>query len=1165
MPINVKTYNGSDDTEDHLNLFQAAAKVERWSIPTWCHMFNSTLIGSDRVWFDDLPPESIDSYDDLKKAFLANYLQQKKCIKDPVEIHHIKQREGESTEDFVERFKTESRHVRGAPECMKIFGFMHGITNPELIKRLHDNIPKSVDEMMRESGRKQNFDRKGDFQNQQRSERRRDKFTFLSKSPREILPLEKAKTREQKGSAKGGKKGRNVRKGHASSYINGPTVSKMARQRIIQSFSSDLEISFPPLADEEGMKGPMVIEAEIGGHFVHRIYVDEGSASKILYEHFFIRLSKEVKNQMVLATTPLVGFSGEIIWPMGQLSLLVKIGDEEYSTSVWMDFAVVRSESPYNGIIGRPGVSKIQSVASTACKMLKFPVPGGVLTLRSSKIIPLECSMVFGPKVQPFATNEAIEERIKVAIHPEYPEQTIAKGSTLTEDAQKALCDLLRHNLDEGCSPVRQKKRSQAPERNKAIQEEVEKLVDAGIIISNLQRLVDKAFQKQIGRNLEVYVDDLVIKSRTEDEIMRDIKEMFKTLREINMKLNPKKCTFRIEEGMFLGYKVNTKGIKVCPNKVEAVLSLPSQKCLKDVQKLNEKLASLNRFLSKSAEKSLSFFKTLKKCTKKSDFQWTTEAEVAFKQMKRLIAGLPTLTAPKEKEELIMYLAAAQEDVSAVLMTEKEAKQVPVYFVSRALQGLEINYTSMEKLVLALVHANKRLKRYFQAHMVIVITDQPIKQVLSKPKAAGRLQKWSIELGEYEIQYRPRTSIKGQILENSIVERSEDETGATPMEIEEELPDPWVLFTDGSFCVDGSGAGLILINPEGMEFTYALRFRFNEEILPEEKGYARAIRRKARRYAIINGVLYKKLYLGPWLRCVRSLQADYVLREIHEGSCSMHAGIRSVVAKPIRTGYYWPTMHADAKNMIRECQDYQVYRLVPRNPQHKLTAILSPWPFYKWGINIAEPFPEGLGKFAGLAYQGKQYLITESNSGIIHSKNGVRSYASVNASPPKDWIEEIPHVLWAHHTMIKSSNKYTQFSLTYGTEAVIPAEIGMPTLRTTKRDIAQNNEALEINLDLLKERKEQAKIRKARSKEKMEKYYNSKVRNTSFKPRDLVYRNNDASYAKDSGKLSLKWEGPYEVTEVLDKGAYKLKDRNGKLLPRSWNIRNLKKCYVHAM
>ncbi|GKF88873.1 reverse transcriptase domain-containing protein, partial [Tanacetum coccineum] len=108
------------------------------------------------------------------------------------------------------------------------------------------------------------------------------------------------------------------------------------------------------------------------------------------------------------------------------------------------------------------------------------------------------------------------------------------------------------------------------------------------------QRVVDKVFHKQIGRNLKVYVDDLVIKSRMEDEIVRDIKETFKTLREINMKLNPKKYAFGVEEGMFLGYKVNTKGLKVCPDKVDAVLSLPSSKCFKYMQKLNRKLASLN-------------------------------------------------------------------------------------------------------------------------------------------------------------------------------------------------------------------------------------------------------------------------------------------------------------------------------------------------------------------------------------------------------------------------------------------------------------------------------------------------------------------------------------------------------------------------------------------
>ncbi|GJT45337.1 reverse transcriptase domain-containing protein [Tanacetum coccineum] len=148
MPNNVKTYDGTGDPEDHVKIFQAAAQVERWAMPTWCHMFNSTLIGAARVWFDELPPESIDGYKDLKAAFLAYFMQQKKNVKDPVEIHNIKQRDGETIEEFMERFKLETGRIKGAPECMRISGFMHGVNNPELTKRLNEHVPKTMEEMM---------------------------------------------------------------------------------------------------------------------------------------------------------------------------------------------------------------------------------------------------------------------------------------------------------------------------------------------------------------------------------------------------------------------------------------------------------------------------------------------------------------------------------------------------------------------------------------------------------------------------------------------------------------------------------------------------------------------------------------------------------------------------------------------------------------------------------------------------------------------------------------------------------------------------------------------------------------------------------------------------------------------------------------------------------
>ncbi|GJS70028.1 hypothetical protein Tco_0702869 [Tanacetum coccineum] len=209
---------------------------------------------------------------------------------------------------------------------------------------------------------------------------------------------------------------------------------RVAMQRITQSFSPNLEISFPPIDEEEGAEGPMIIEAEVEGHFIHRMYVDGGSASEIMYEHCFNKLIPEVKRKMVPATAPLIGFSGEIIWPLRQISLLVKIGDEEHSTSALMNFVVVRSASPYYGIIERPGIRKIEVVPSTAHGMLKFPVERGVLMIRSSKIVTIECTSIAGTMGQSPAIKHAVEERIKVAINPKYPKQTVMIGSTLREE-----------------------------------------------------------------------------------------------------------------------------------------------------------------------------------------------------------------------------------------------------------------------------------------------------------------------------------------------------------------------------------------------------------------------------------------------------------------------------------------------------------------------------------------------------------------------------------------------------------------------------------------------------------------------------------------------------------------------------------------------------------
>ncbi|GJS04111.1 reverse transcriptase domain-containing protein [Tanacetum coccineum] len=206
---------------------------------------------------------------------------------------------------------------------------------------------------------------------------------------------------------------------------------RVMRHKVIQSFACVKEITFPPLTANRGTEGPLVIEAEIGGHAVHRIYVDGGSSMEVLYEHCFNRLRSEIKSQMVQATISLTGFSGETLWPLGQLRILVTIGDAKHYTKAWMNFMLVRSPSPYNGIIGRPGIREIQAVPSTAHRMLKFPVNGGIVTIRSTILMPTECATIAATPKDTAKKAEARHENFKVAIHPDFPDQEITIGGTV--------------------------------------------------------------------------------------------------------------------------------------------------------------------------------------------------------------------------------------------------------------------------------------------------------------------------------------------------------------------------------------------------------------------------------------------------------------------------------------------------------------------------------------------------------------------------------------------------------------------------------------------------------------------------------------------------------------------------------------------------------------
>ncbi|KAL0444628.1 UNVERIFIED_CONTAM: hypothetical protein Slati_2185500 [Sesamum latifolium] len=276
------------------------------------------------------------------------------------------------------------------------------------------------------------------------------------------------------------------------------------------------------------------------------------------------------------------------------------------------------------------------------------------------------------------------------------------------------------------------------------------------------QRLVDKIFHPQIGRNVEVYVDDMLVKSKKAKEHVKNLEETFSVLRKYKLKLNPAKCAFGVQGGRFLGFMVTQRGIEANPLKIKAIIDMKAPTCLNEVQRLTRRIAALSRFIFKSAEKSLPFFKTLRKA---KTFEWGTPCQLAFEELKaylaRLLPGYPTYTYPR-----------------------------------------------------------LRLSPYFLSHPIGVKTNTPLKQTLGKSDTSGRLVKWAMELSEYDISYMPRMTIKAQALADFISEIAGMSIKDTSQD------QKWLLHVDGSSTTQGSGASVVITTPQGEHLEFTIKFDF---------------------------------------------------------------------------------------------------------------------------------------------------------------------------------------------------------------------------------------------------------------------------------------------------------------------------------------------------
>jgi hypothetical protein len=274
-------------------------------------------------------------------------------------------------------------------------------------------------------------------------------------------------------------------------------------------------------------------------------------------------------------------------------------------------------------------------------------------------------------------------------------------------------------------------------------------------------------FGDHIGRTVEAYVNDIVVKTRKADDLVSDLHVAFDCLP------NPEKCVFGVPRGMLLGYIVSQRGIEPNLKKVTTLEWMGPIRDLKGVQKVLGCLAALSRFISRLDEKGLPLYRLLKK---HEHFSWTVEAKEALDKLKAALAHAPILTPPRNGESLHLYVTATTQVVSAVIVVELTEEghalpvQRPVYYISEVFSETKARYPQIQKLLYVVVLARRELRHYLEAHPVMVISSFPLGKIIRNPDAEGGIAKWSVELMGETLAYAPRKAIKSQILADFVAE-----------------------------------------------------------------------------------------------------------------------------------------------------------------------------------------------------------------------------------------------------------------------------------------------------------------------------------------------------------------------------------------------------------
>jgi len=712
---------------------------------------------------------------------------------------------------------------------------------------------------------------------------------------------------------------------------------------------------------------------------------------------------------------------------------------------------------------------------------------------------------------------------------------------------------------------------------------------------ATFQRAMDIAFAKEIHDFLVIYLDDLTPFSKSDQEHLSHLRQIFLKCRKFGISLNPKKSIFGLEEGKLLGHIISKDGIRIDPDRIQAIQHMPHPRNIKELQAFLGKINFLRRFIPNLAELSRLLNNMLKKDSK---VKWTVDAKQAFESIKFALTQTPVLTSPQFDRDFIIFSFASEHTIAAVLLQKDDlGNEKPIAFFSKALRDAPLKYQIMEKQAYALVKAIKDFRIYIlYSHIIAYVPSPIVKDILTQENLEGRRGKWIANILEFDIEIKPTKLIKGQGLAKLMTETNFQALDINQLDSEQELATPQinVAFEQSPWYSDICYVLQNLCAPPGLSRT---RSRF--------------VKMKASKFCIMEEKLFWRNHEGILLNCLIKDETNKIMEEFHAGECGGHLYWKSTVNKILRAGYYWPTIFSDVKRFTSACHKCQVFEGKRQLLPLPLRPIATERPFQQWGLDfIGEIIPSSSGQHRWIltatdyftkwieaipcrqandstiiqfleanilarfgcpdkiitdnaaAFRSKKMVnfchkfhITLGHStayypqgnGLAESSNKslVNMVKKILEENKKNWHKKLVNALWADRVTTKRSIGVSPYELVYGLEAKFPSSLGIPAMKILQECQAEPNSMQRriSQVICLQQTREEVYNRVQVLQEKLKKAFDRRTKAEDFNIGDKVLKWDSRRESKGKhGKFDSLWKGPFVIQAVQGNNTYFLQD-----------------------